>query len=146
MAMHVFKLTLIGLISGTVLASFMQIIYIITGNKAYFLLYNVDYIPLLHYYESSVIVMISFHFIFCILSIVILFYLLKFFHLEYHLLPYFLVYTIGAGILFFLTLLTKEPPSATNFFSWFYWTLGHVVYSLVVAFLIKYWVREKETS
>lgn len=33
----------IGIVSGAVLAALMQVIYTLTGNEAYVLLYNVDY-------------------------------------------------------------------------------------------------------
>lgn len=134
------KLVMIGIIAGMVLAGCMKLIYILTGNEAYKLLYNVDYIPLIHVYDSSTWFGIFFHYIFCIVSVVGLFYLLTFFHLHKKLLAYVLIYTAGAGMLYFLTLLTSDPPVATHFVSWFYWTTSHVVFGGIVAVLIDKWI------
>ena len=68
-----------------------------------YLLYNTDYMPVLNKWESSEVVGITFHFSFCIASVIGLYFILRAFHLERRMLPYFLTYTVGSGILFFLT-------------------------------------------
>lgn len=131
------KLTVIGIIAGTVLASLMKLIYILTSNEAYKLLYNVDYIPLLEIFQDSVYFGILFHYIFCIVSVIGLYYLLTFFRLHKKFYPYIIIYTVGSGILYFLTLLTSTSPAADSFISWFYWTGSHVLFGVTVAYSIK---------
>lgn len=126
----------IGIISAAVLAALMQLIYTLTGNEAYVLLYNVDYFPIIHVWQNVAWFGIVFHFVFCIASVIGLFYILKFFGWEYRMWPYLVVYTVGSGILYFLTLLTEQPPAADDRMAWFYWTSSHLVFSLVVAGMI----------
>src|SRR5690625_4603897 len=71
------KLIFTGLLGGTILAGFLILVYIFTGNEAYYLLFNVDYIPVLKDLQPVSIVEISFHYIFCIVSVILLFYILK---------------------------------------------------------------------
>lgn len=116
------KLTGIGIASGSILAILMQLIYIVTGNKVYILLYNVDYFPLIHAFNDSTWFGLAFHFTFCIVSVIGLFYILTLFDWQYRIYPYILVYTTGSGVLYFLTLLTEGPPAANDGRAWFYWT------------------------
>lgn len=134
------KLIIIGIIAGLVLAGCMKLIFLITGNEAYQLLYNVDYIPLIHVYDDTPYFGIFFHYIFCIVSVTGLYYLLCFFNLQDKSLFYIIIYTTGSGILFFLTLLTNTPPAANHFLSWFYWTMSHILFGIAVALPIKKWL------
>lgn len=138
------RLITTGIIAGAVLSLLMKLVYEITGSKAFILLYNTDYIPVLNKWESSVAVGIAFHFIFCIASVLGLYFILRVFHLERRMLPYFLTYTFGSGILFFLTSLTDKPPAWTDTEAWFYWTVSHAIYSWIVGFLIIQWIDRKE--
>lgn len=132
------KLIVIGIYGGIVLAAFLLFIFTVTGNQAYILLFNVDYIPLLKDLHHRLLVEILFHFTFCILSVIALYYILKLFQWEKRILPYVIVYTLGSSILYFLTNLTKTPPDASDYIAWIYWTFAHLIYSLVVGLLIKY--------
>ncbi|MEK3934459.1 hypothetical protein MKY41_03995 [Sporosarcina sp. FSL W7-1349] len=145
------KLILIGILSGLLLAGFLKLVYKITGNQAYILLYNIDYIPFLRQWEDVSAVGLVFHFVFCIASVIGLYYILKAFRHERHPLPYLAVYTIGSGILYFLTLLTDQPPAADDVAAWFYWTFGHVLFGFAVGYLVKYamgmpWSRKSENE
>jgi hypothetical protein len=133
-----------GVIAGAVLALLMKIVYETTGNEAYVLLYNTDYIPVLNKWSSSEVAGITFHFVFCIASVIGLYFILRALHLERRMLPYFLTYTAGSGILFFLTSLTDKPPAWTDSAAWFYWTASHAVYSWLVGFLIIHWIHRNE--
>ncbi|WP_243458232.1 hypothetical protein [Sporosarcina sp. Te-1] len=139
------KLVVIGILAGVALAGLLQLVYEATGNKAYVLLYNVDYIPILNRWESSPFVGNAFHFVFCIASVVGLYFILRLFHIERRILPYFLTYTAGSGILYFLTALSEKPPAANDMEAWLYWTISHAVYSLIVAELIIYWLHRQES-
>ena len=138
------RLIATGVIAGAALALLMKLIYETTGNKAYVLLYNTDYVPVLNKWESSEVVGFTFHFSFCIASVISLYFILRAFHLERRLLPYFLTYTVGSGVLFFLTTLTDKSPAWTDTKAWFHWTLSHAVYSWIVGLLIIHWIHRKE--
>lgn len=138
MGQHI-KLILIGLISGVVLAASMKIVQLVTGSQAYALLFNYDFIPGVNQWRPVAVVGVAFHYLTCVCSVVVLFYLLKRFHREKHLLPYIITYTAGGGILYFLTALSEKPPAASDFEAWFYWTAGHGLFSLTAGLLIKHW-------
>ncbi|MFS0575013.1 hypothetical protein AB1K83_05235 [Sporosarcina sp. 179-K 3D1 HS] len=133
------KLMTIGVLAGCLLAGFLKFIYQTTGNQAYLLLYNVDYIPVLHQWEDVPLFGIFFHFVFCIASVIGLFYILKIFQFEQNVFPYVAVYTIGSGALYFLTLLTEQPPAANDIMAWVSWTFGHVLFGCSVGYLVKVW-------
>lgn len=143
--MRLLKLIIIGVFGGIILALLMQLINIITGNSAYILLYNVDYIPLLKHFKGSLAFGLIFHFMFCIISVIGLFYLLKIFHIENYFLPYLFVYSGGSAILYFLSMLTKRPPAATDEISWLYWTGSHIFYGIIIGLLVKYWLGDKRS-
>ncbi|RDW19945.1 hypothetical protein [Oceanobacillus chungangensis] len=137
---RVMKLTVIGIIAGTILAGFLKIIHLLTHNDAYILLFNTDYIPLLNQLHNWSVVGIIFHFVTCIASVIGLFYILKALGIEYNLLAYILVYTVGSAMLFPLTALSEKTPSLTNFPAFIYWTSGHMIYSFAVGLMVKRWL------
>lgn len=131
------KLTAIGIISGTVLILALRIVLELTGNTAYILLFNFDYIPLINDLKPVWLFGYIFHFVTCIVSVIALFYILKPRGLHKDILPYVIVYTFGGGALFFLTALSHKPPAADDGMAWIYWTLGHAAFGYVVGTLIK---------
>ncbi|GGW60975.1 hypothetical protein DFQ11_102609 [Winogradskyella epiphytica] len=134
------KLISIGLIAGIVLMLILKIVILLTGNTAYILLFNFDYIPILNALRPEWLFGYVFHFITCIVSVVALYHILKSFKLEERIRPYILVYTIGGGALFFLTALSDQPPAVNDLMAWVYWTFAHAVYGYVVGYLIKKWL------
>lgn len=134
------KLIIIGFISGLILAAAGKIIRLVTGNKAEILLYNMDYMPVFKRWSDKWITGIIFHYMTCIVSAVVLFYMLIPFGWEQNIWPYVLVYTVGSAGLYFLSLLTDKPPASNSFSSWFYWTFSHAIFGFSVGFLIKWWV------
>lgn len=135
-------LTAISFIAGTILILFLRIVLEITGNTAYFLLFNFDYIPVVNTLQSVPFSGFLFHYITCFVSVVVLFYFLRRFRWQRRYWLYILVYTIGGGALFFLTALSPKPPEASDWASWMYWTVGHALYGCVVALLIKRRIKE----
>ncbi len=134
------KLIAISLIAGLVLMLILAIVLFFTGNPAYILLFNFDYIPVINTLEPVWLFGYIFHFVTCLVSVLALFYILKIWHLEKKMAIYALVYTIGGGALFFLTALSPQPPAADNINAWIYWTLAHAVFGYVVGVLIKKWL------
>ncbi|WP_174615571.1 hypothetical protein [Virgibacillus ihumii] len=133
------KLVFIGIVAGIILAGFLNIIQALTGNQAYILLFNMDYIPILSQWNNISGIGMIFHFTTCIASVGVLYFLLKPVRWHERFLPYFLTYTIGGGILYSLTALTNIPPALTNIAAWGFWTLGHGLYGVAVGLLVKYW-------
>lgn len=134
------KLIIIGFFAGAILAASGKLIRMITGNKAEILFYNMDYMPIIKRWSDKWITGIIFHYMTCIISAVVLFYMLIPFGWEMNIWPYVLVYTAGSAALYFLSLLTDKPPAANSFSSWFYWTFSHAIFGFAVGCLIKWWV------
>lgn len=136
------KLLIISIVSGAILAGFLKVIQITLNSDAYVLLFNMDYIPLLKYVETISGSGYVFHFVFCFVSIVGLFYLAKIVQLEKNITVYVIVFTAGSGMLYFLTALTNQPPSARSLISWVFWVVAHAIFGFVVGLLIKYWIKQ----
>ena len=140
------KLILIGTVSGVILIIPLKILYILIGNTAYILLFNFDYIPLLNQLKPVWLFGYVFHFVTCICSVIGLYYILKGKDLQFSVIHYILVYSVGGGALFFLTCLSAQPPAGNDFSAWFYWTLAHAVFGLTVGLLIKRLIKDRTTS
>jgi|SRR5699024_217173 len=136
------KLFVISMITGSILAGSLKIVQVLFQVDSYILLFNMDYIPFLRQWNDIFGAGYIFHFVFCFLSIVGVYYLAKLVQLENRPLIYLGVYTIGSAILYFLTALTEEPPEVTSFISWLWWVVAHVIFGLAVGVLIKKWLRE----
>lgn len=134
------KLTAIGIISGIILALFLKIIKSTTGNNVYDLLFDTSYIPVLNELSPTWLIESIFHFTTCILSIIVLYYVLRFFCMEKNFLPYFLTIGLGSGVLYFLTLFSVKTPPITNLAAWMYWVIGHALFSVTAVYLIRRWV------
>lgn len=134
------KLICVGGFSGVILILVLKVVQILTGNDAYVLLFNFDYIPLIKNLRPVLLFGYLFHFITCIISVIILYYILRIIHIENRISLYLFVFAIGGGILFTLTALSNQPPAVDDLFAWIYWTFGHAVFGFVVGFLVKKWV------
>ncbi len=137
------KLMVIGIIAGIILIIPLKVVYELTGNTAYILLFNFDYVPVLNQLRPVWFFGYVFHFLTCICSVIGLYYILKVKDLQYSMLSYILVYTVGGGALFFLTCLSPQPPAGDDFSAWIYWTAAHAIFGYAVGFLIKLWINEK---
>lgn len=135
--MRLAKLVLTGVFAGAVLSTSMKLIRKITGNPSDILLYNVDYIPLIKKYKDIPGIGVAFHYGTCISSAVGLYYMLKPFHLERNVSPYVVVYSIGGGVLYFLSTLTDELPKYNDLAAWYYWTSSHAMFGIAVGCAIK---------
>lgn len=134
------KLIYLGLFAGIVLAGILILLHTWTNNPAYILLFNVDYIPVLKNLKPNSVIGVIFHFVFCIISVVGLFYLLKMIDRKRQASLYIYIYTFGSAILYFLTFFSVKPPFVTDLLSWFYWTLAHTIYGFIVGLTIKNWI------
>lgn len=139
----VFQLMIVAIIAAIILIIPLKIVYVLTGNTAYTLLFNFDYVPILNKLKPVWLFGYVFHFITCICSVVGLFYILKIWNLQYSVIYYLLVYTIGGGALFFLTCLSNQPPAGGDRIAWLYWTGAHAIFGHAVAYMIQSWIDEK---
>ena len=135
------KLTAIGLFGGLILMIFLKLIILFTGNTAYILLFNFDYIPVINNLRPVWFYGYVFHYVTCVVSVISLFFILKHWQVQRKIYPYILVYTLGGGALFFLTALSPQPPAANDFIAWLYWTIGHSIFGLVVGLSVKKWMK-----
>lgn len=133
-------LVIIGAISGFILGLVMKIVRMVTGNEGEILLYNMDYIPILKRWADKNITGLIFHYMTCIVSAVVLFYLLVPLGFEKAIWPYVLVYSAGGGVLFFLSMLTPTPPSHKDVAAWVNWTVSHAIFGVSVGLLIYLWI------
>ena len=138
-----FKLIVVGIISGVMLIIPLKLVYEVTGNTAYVLLFNFDYLPVLNKLKPVWLFGYIFHFVTCICSVIGLYYILKVRNLQYSIVRYILVYSIGGGALFFLTCLSNQPPAGDDTLAWFYWTGAHAIFGYTVGAIIKLWIHEK---
>lgn len=132
-----FLLTVIGFMAGLVLMWVLKIVMLLTGNTAYILLFNFDYIPVARDLKPIWLFGYVFHFMTCIVSVIALFYILKNKNLHKKTVAYVLVYMLGGGGLFFLTSLSVQPPASDDVMAWLYWTLAHAIFGLVVGAMVK---------
>lgn len=140
MTKKVVKLFIIGTISGIVLALFLKLIKIWTGDRAYDLLFDVSYIPLLKKMRPVWPAELLFHFGTCILSFGILYILLAYRQMEKNLIAYIVIIAAGSAALFYLTIFSGNTPAVTDGAAWFYWVTGHFLFSLTGGLLIKKWI------
>lgn len=131
----------IGMISGIVLASFLKMIEIATGNNVYYLLFDTSYIPIIQNLQPTWLIETIFHFATCIISIYALYHILLSFHLEKSAIAYIVIFGLGSSLLYFLTMLSTKTPPITNIAALIYWTLGHILFSVTAVALIKSWVK-----
>lgn len=133
------RLIVNGIMSGILLILLLKVVQVSTGNQAYVLLFNFDYIPVIQDLRPVSLYGFLFHFVTCVASVVVLYYLLKLIKRERTILPYVFVYSIGGGILFSLTALSDQPPAFHDFAAWVYWTAAHAVFGVSVGLLVKHW-------
>lgn len=103
-----FKLTGIGLFAGTILIFILKLVQELTGNTAYILLFNFEYIPLIRDLKPVWLFGYIFHFITCVISVIALYFILKLRHrkAKFYLISWFT--PLVAVLCFFL------PPFQTN--------------------------------
>lgn len=137
------KLGVIGTVAGIVL---MLVLKLITGNTAYNLLFNFDYVPWVNTLKPIWLYGYIFHFVTCILSVIALYYLLKIWGIQSKIAPYIIVYTLGGGALYFLTGLSPQLPEVNDIMAWVYWTVAHGIFGLSVGGLVQLLGKNKQFS
>ncbi|MFD2213007.1 hypothetical protein [Metabacillus endolithicus] len=140
--MRIFQGIVTGLISGTVLGLFLKLVETITNLKVYTLLLNIDFIYIGYIPEIlefivhlAVSVMIGIIFVF-------LTHFLKLVKVKQQvLLSCFL--TVPTVFLYFpLTIVSiKETPELLDFTAILWWTLGHLLYALILPIPLRFFSK-----
>lgn len=137
------KLIIIGIIAGTVLAESLRLLYVTTGINGYNLLFNFDYIPFIGEYSNTAgWTGMSFHYLACIGSVVVSYYVFKKYSIEKDMLPYAALFFIGSLMLYFLTGLSPEAPAWNDWNALIAFGVAHLLYAVVVAKLIQETIDE----
>lgn len=142
----IFRITIVGIISGIMLIAVLYLFKFLHTSRAYDLLFNFEYIPIVGAYNDNALLGILFHFGTCIVSTIVLYYIVKAFHVELSLLSYILPITIGSAVLYFLSAFTTEAPSPFDLISWGMWVLAHLIYSVMIAYGMKFWVLDNKNG
>lgn len=142
----IFRITIGGIISGIMLIAVLYLFKFLHTSRAYDLLFNFEYIPIVGAYNDNALLGILFHFGTCIVSTIVLYYIVKAFHVELSLLSYIFPITIGSAVLYFLSAFTTEAPSPFDLISWGMWVLAHLIYSVMIAYGMKFWVLDNKNG
>lgn len=134
------RLSGIGVIAGVVLALFLKIIEWLTGSTVYYLLFHVDYVPLLKSLSPVLLVEVGFHFGTCILSVFVLYAILHLIHLEKSITAFTVPILLGSGVLYFLTAFSVHTPAVNDWAAWIYWVIGHGLFGVTAGWLIQRWM------
>lgn len=142
----VLSLGVIGAVAGLVLMAVLKLVLLLTGNTAYHLLFNFDYVPWINALKPVWLFGYVFHFVTCIISVIALYYILKIWGFQQKIAPYIVVYTLGGGALYFLTGLSPQLPEVNDTMAWVYWTVAHGVFGISVGGLVRLWRKNKRFS
>ncbi|EWG11631.1 hypothetical protein [Cytobacillus firmus] len=126
-----------GLLSGTFLGLFLNIIEISTGIKVYTLLLNVDYFPILKNYHLPESIEFVFHLIISVIvAFSLLFIIKKYRWNRTQIIVRTLLTTFSIGVLLYpTTALSDRTPELTSLPAIFFWLLGHLLYGLLLSSL-----------
>ncbi len=136
----ILRMIAVSTVGGIVLLAVVYFFKWLHVSKAYDLLLNFEYVPVLgalHHFELA---RFAFHFGTCIVSTIVLYYIVKALHIEHRLLSYIIPITLGSAVLYFLSALTDAPPAPFDFVSWGIWVFGHLIYSIIIAYGMKFYV------
>ncbi|MBM7703365.1 hypothetical protein [Metabacillus iocasae] len=138
----------IGLISGSVLGLFLKWIETITGKKVYTLLLNIDFIPVIGAVTWPESIEFFFHLLIAFIIGILFVYAAKKFTTQSWkwLLVISTILTLPTIPLYFpLTILAiKETPALNDFMAILYWTIGHLLFALTLAY--SYYFMQKRSS
>ncbi len=129
-----------GVISGIILAFFLKMVEEATTYQVYTLLLNVDYIPVLNRYDLPEIVEALLHLVISILLVACLqaVVIRKKITSTRQIILWSMVSCLFIGLaLFPTTVLSNRTPSLTSIPAWSYWLLGHLIYGMIVGYLLR---------
>jgi len=84
----------------------------------------------------------TFHYVICIISVIVSYYVFKKYKIEKDILPYVILFFFGSLILYFLTFFSAEQPVWNDWYALGSFALAHLIYGIVVGKLIQELVVE----
>lgn len=140
--MDIFKIKegiLPGIISGIFLGIFLKVIELTTKINVYTLLLNVDYIPIINQVKFPEIIEFLFHLIISVLVAVFLVNFLKVRKWRPLKNFYFvIIFSLFISLILFPTTdLSERTPELTSIPALLYWLLGHILYGVLLGYLVK---------
>jgi len=131
-------LCVIGLLAGSLFGGLLKLVELLTDKKVYTLLLNVDYFPVLKDISRSELMDFMLHLIVSMIVVIVLFNSLKSINRAYNVMDYVWLNIAIACVLYFTTTFSERTPLLTDWIALTYWTGGHIVYGLLVGWLVKY--------
>jgi hypothetical protein len=128
-----------GTVSGLFLGIFLKVVEVVTNLKVYTLLLNVDYVPILNQYSLHESIEFGIHLIISIfLSLFLtLFLTKKTWNSTTKFSFVWFISTVIGVLLYPTTSLSSRTPDITNFAALSFWMIGHVLYGLILAVLLR---------
>lgn len=139
------KLTMIGIIIGTIFGLILKLIESWTEKKIYTLLLNIDYIPILQDWNLNEFFDFSLHIIVSIGVVFVLYYGFKIFNWHLKIMPYVVVNIIIAGGLYLTTSFSSRTPELSDGVAFIYWIVGHAIYGLLLGLAIRQLKESKQS-
>ncbi|WP_087973712.1 hypothetical protein [Oceanobacillus rekensis] len=130
------KLFSIGIISGLLLGGFLMLIEGFTGKTVYVLLMNIDYFPVVGSWEIDAITEFALHLMVSILLVFVIYFLFSKWNIVTRLIPYILMNALIGGMLYITTKLSERTPAIDDIVALIYWISGHILYGIIVWFLV----------
>ncbi|WP_407271293.1 hypothetical protein [Radiobacillus sp. PE A8.2] len=129
----------VGSLSGITLGLFFKAIELITGQKVYRLLLNIDYIPVLKQIHFPEIIEFLFHIAVSIIISIALLLLMNYQRwIQRRIIILTTLLNICIGLLFFpTTALSDQTPEITNIPALLLWLVGHLIYGLILGILLR---------
>ena len=130
------KIFSIGIISGLILGGYLKIIEWFTGKKIYVLLMNIDYFPVIGRMEINAVTEFGLHLFVSVLLVFVIYFLFLKWNIVTRSLPYILGNALIGGILYITTILSERTPAIDDLSALTYWICGHILYGIIVWFLV----------
>ncbi|MDW0113430.1 hypothetical protein QT711_09545 [Sporosarcina saromensis] len=141
-----YKVSIIGIVAGLLLALFFKVVEERTSHKVYTLLLNIDYIPVLNTVQFPEIVEVGFHIIISIAVCLFLFLFIRFKKITQsrRIIRFCVVVNVLIAILYYpTTLLSERTPAFTNLWALVFWIIGHIGYGWIVGVLLSKLFKNK---
>lgn len=141
-----YKVSIIGIVAGLLLALFFKVMETTSGHKVYTLLLNIDYIPVLNTVQFPEIVEVGFHIIISIGVCLFLFFFIRFKKITQskRIIRFCVFVNVLIAILYYpTTLLSERTPAFKNLWALVFWIIGHIGYGWGVGVLLTKLVKNK---
>lgn len=130
------SLIMAGVTAAFALGGFLKIVELITDEKVYTLLLNVDYFPVIQDWQMGEGTEFSLHIFVSIVLVIGLYWVSKQLRLYWKIYPYIIVNIILGGLLYLTTAFSERTPYILDVTAFIYWEVGHLIYGAIVGCFI----------